>query len=184
MQKRNKKPKAKPARRQKTPARARRGKAATQDVLGDVATPYRPPRKWQREFKRLMELRGHITNHKGNLVSDARQEQPAFSLHMADAGTDHFDRDFALSMISSEQNALYEIEQALNRIKDGTYGICEATGKPIEPKRLEAIPWARFSAQAERQLEKDGAVQGTQLGRRQTVPRLSTLEERAEQEEG
>jgi RNA polymerase-binding protein DksA len=59
---------------------------------------------------------------------------------MADAGTDTFDRDFALSLVSSEQEALSEVESAIKRIKDGTYGICIDCGQPIPDKRLEALP--------------------------------------------
>lgn len=93
---------------------------------------------------------------------------------MADAGTDTFDRDFALGMLSSEQDALYEIDEALNRIRDGTYGKCELTGKPIEPARLDAIPWTRFSAAAEKQLEREGALKRVRLGPRETVAKAET----------
>jgi len=102
---------------------------------------------------------------------------------MADAGTDTFDRDFALGMLSSEQDALYEIDEALNRIRDGTYGKCEVTGKPIEATRLEAIPWTRFSAAAEKQLERDGAVRKTRLGPRETVVRTEATTAAEEDEE-
>src|SRR5206468_4518133 len=118
---------------------------------------------------------------KGDLARDAAEERPTYSMHMADAGTDEFDRDFALSMMSSEQNALYEIEEAINRIRDGTYGICELTGKRIEPQRLEAIPWTRFSAEAEKQLEKEGGVARARLGPRQEVPKRTVAE--AEEDE-
>jgi len=102
---------------------------------------------------------------------------------MADAGTDTFDRDFALGMLSSEQDALYEIDEALNRIRDGTYGKCEVTGKPIEATRLEAIPWARFSAAAEKQLEREGVVRKTRLGPRETVVRTEATTAAEEDEE-
>jgi len=102
---------------------------------------------------------------------------------MADAGTDTFDRDFALGMLSSEQDALYEIDEALNRIRDGTYGKCELTGKPIEPQRLEAIPWTRFSAAAEKQLEREGAVKKTRLGPRETVAKTEANSSDDEDEE-
>jgi DnaK suppressor protein len=126
-----------------------------------------------------MELRVHLLRRQGGLAQDAVDEQPSFSTHMADAGTDTFDRDFALGMLSSEQDALYEIDEAINRIRDGTYGKCEVTGKPIEAARLEAIPWTRFSAAAEKQLEREGAVKRTRLGPRETVPKTeaSTAEE-------
>jgi RNA polymerase-binding transcription factor DksA len=126
-----------------------------------------------------MELREHLLRRQGGLAQDAVDEQPSFSSHMADAGTDTFDRDFALGMLSSEQDALYEIDEALNRIRDGTYGKCELTGKPIEAARLEAIPWTRFSAAAEKQLEREGVVKRTHLGPRETVAKTeaSTAEE-------
>jgi RNA polymerase-binding transcription factor DksA len=92
---------------------------------------------------------------------------------MADAATDTYDRDLALGMLSSEQDAIYEIDEAINRIHNGTYGICEVTNQPIEPARLQAIPWTRFCATAERRLERDGALKQTRLGARQSVVRES-----------
>lgn len=126
----------------------------------------RVPSKWHSHYEALIEARTQILRHKDNHADFAKEEQNAFSLHMADAGTDEFDRDFALSLMSSEQNALYEIEQALTRIRNGTYGVCELTGEQIESERLQALPWARFSARAQRELEANGSVKRTQLARR------------------
>jgi RNA polymerase-binding transcription factor DksA len=152
--------------------RSRRHRAATADVLGNNLQPKeRVPLKWKKHYRHLVQMRNYLMNRQGDLVKDASEEQPAFSLHMADAGTDSFDRDFALSRLSSEQDAVYEIDEALMRIRRGTYGTCELTGKPIEQRRLEAIPWTRFSATAEKQLEKDGAVKRTRLGPRQAMSR-------------
>ena len=95
---------------------------------------------------------------------------------MADAGTDTYDRDLALGVLSSEQDALLEIEQALNRIREGTYGICELTGKRIEPARLAAIPWTRFSASAEKELEQTGALKRAGLGPRESVAKVEATE--------
>ena len=74
-------------------------------------------------------------------------------MHMADAASDSFDRDLVLGLASFEQEGLYEVDAALKRIEDGSYGFCELTGKPIPLARLEAIPWTRFSLEAENQLE-------------------------------
>jgi len=71
-----------------------------------------------------------------------------------DQGSANFDREFALSLMSSEQDVVYEIDQALQRIKDGTYGICEMTGNRIEKERLKAIPYARYSVAAKTEMEK------------------------------
>ena len=81
-------------------------------------------------------------------------EASAFGMHQADAGSDAYDRDFALSLLSQEQDALYEIEEALKRVDAGTYGICEMSGKPIPHARLEAIPFARFTVECQTQIEK------------------------------
>jgi RNA polymerase-binding transcription factor DksA len=145
-------------------------KASSADVLAGGDTRPARPRKWAEHYKRLIDLRGHLTKERHTLKRDAGEESPQFSLHIADAATDSYDRDFALGMLSSEQDALYEIEEALDRIRTGSYGICEMTGQPIAKARLTAIPWTRFSADAERQLEKRGQVGHARLGRRETLP--------------
>src|SRR5271170_6317963 len=81
-------------------------------------------------------------------------EASAFGMHQADAGSDAYDRDFALNLLSQEQDALYEIEEALKRVDAGTYGICEMSGKPIPHARLEAIPFARFTVECQTKIEK------------------------------
>jgi DnaK suppressor protein len=120
--------------------------------------------KWHRHFEHLLDLREELLRRKGDHVQYAHEGQPAFSLDMADAATDNYDRDYALSVISSNQNALYEIEEALRRMRDGNYGICVVTGKPIESGRLTAIPWTRFSAEAEKHLEEQGEISSAKLG--------------------
>jgi RNA polymerase-binding transcription factor DksA len=112
----------------------------------------------QRE--KLLQLRDAMVDSmagvaKDNLRSRAEgSEASAFGMHQADAGSDAYDRDFALSLLSQEQDALYEIDQALKRIELGTYGVCEMSGKPIGHARLEAIPFARFTVECQSQLEK------------------------------
>jgi RNA polymerase-binding transcription factor DksA len=161
-----------------------RARASTKDVLGFTKPGAdRVPAKWREHYNALIELRNRLSNRRGELVRDAAEEQPSFSLHMADAGTDTFDRDFALSMASSEQNALYEVEQAINRIRDGTYGKCELTGKPIEPDRLKAVPWAKFSAEAEKQLEKEGTARRARLAPLENVIAKMSADEEHEAEE-
>jgi RNA polymerase-binding transcription factor DksA len=109
---------------------------------------------------KLLQLRDAMVDSmagvaKDNLRSRAEgSEASAFGMHQADAGSDAYDRDFALSLLSQEQDALYEIDQALKRIDLGTYGVCEMSGKPISHARLEAIPFARFTVECQSQLEK------------------------------
>ena len=78
----------------------------------------------------------------------------AYGQHQADAGTDTFDRDFALSLVSNEQEALAEIEAAIKRVHAGTYGICETTQKPIAKERLLAVPFTRYSTEAKKEVER------------------------------
>ena len=75
-------------------------------------------------------------------------------LHMADMGTDNYEQEFTLGLVEKDRQLLREINQALAKIQDGTYGICEATGKPIGRPRLEAQPWAKYSIEYARQLER------------------------------
>lgn len=123
-----------------------------------ASTRNRVPRKWAEHHRNLLALRAKLLEQMGQLAQQANEETARAGLHMADAGTDSFDRDFALSLLSSDQNALYEIEEAIKRIQNGTYGICEVTGKPIPKARLAAIPWTRFSVEAQTQLEREGAL--------------------------
>jgi len=147
-------------------------KASTADIVGEGRKnrPINP--KWRRHYRRLIELRDKMLRRQADLASDAADEQPTFSTHMADAGTDTYDRDFALGMLSSDQDAVYQIDQAIDRIRSGTYGVCELTGRKIESARLEAIPWTRFSARAEEQLEKEGSRKRARLGPRDSVARV------------
>jgi RNA polymerase-binding protein DksA len=75
-------------------------------------------------------------------------------IHMADLGTDNFDQEFTLGLMDSERKLIVEIDDALDRIENGTYGICEGTGQTIPKERLEAIPWARYCAVYASLLEK------------------------------
>jgi RNA polymerase-binding protein DksA len=81
-------------------------------------------------------------------------EVSAHGLHQADAGSDAYDRDFALNLLSQEQDALFEIDEALKRIAKGTYGVCEMSGKQIPKARLEARPFARFTVECQNDLER------------------------------
>jgi RNA polymerase-binding transcription factor DksA len=75
------------------------------------------------------------------------------STHMADSASEELDRELALSCLSTKQDELYEVEAALQRIANGTYGICEKTGARIPAARLQAIPWTRFSREVQTQRE-------------------------------
>lgn len=133
--------------------------------------PDRPPKtlKLSKEDaakfrKLLLDLRDHLIDGVSFLASDnlkrshrdASGELSGYSLHMADAGTDNFDREFALSLVSNEQEALYEIEEALKRLDQNTYGICGNCEKQIVKARLEAVPFARLCVNCQSGIEREG----------------------------
>jgi RNA polymerase-binding transcription factor DksA len=138
--------------------------------------------EWAKFYERLMELRDQLIRQMNGLAKESAQEMAGYSLHMADSGTDNFDRDFALSLLSSDQDAVYEIEEALKRIEKATYGICELTGKPIPKARLAAIPWTRFTVEAQGQLEREGALRQRRLGALGTVDSAGGTEVEEEDE--
>ncbi len=75
---------------------------------------------------------------------DAAGDISSYTLHMADVATDAYDREFSLGLASNERKLLYEIEDALKRIEEGNYGICETCKKPIAKTRLKAVPTAKL----------------------------------------
>jgi DnaK suppressor protein len=138
--------------------------------------------EWKDYYQTLLELRERLIHQMSGLAKESAESMDSYSLHMADSGTDNFDRDFALSLLSSDQDAVYEIEEALRRIEKNTYGVCELTGKPIPKARLEAIPWTRFTVEAQAQLERDGALRQRRLGSLGTVDSAGAVEVEEEEE--
>lgn len=166
--------------------------AAVAKKVDAVAAPEpdRPPKtlKLSKEdgtkFKKLLlDLRDHIidgvnflaTDNLKRTQRDASGELSGDSLHMADAGTDTFDREFALSLVSNEQEALYEIEEALKRLEHNTYGICGMCERTIIKARLEAVPFARLCVNCQSTVEKDD---------RRPAPQGPTFTESADEEGG
>jgi RNA polymerase-binding transcription factor DksA len=141
----------------------------------------------RKQKEKLHQLRDAMVDSMAGVAQDTLRsraegsEASAFGMHQADAGSDAYDRDFALSLLSQEQDALYEIDQALKRIELGTYGTCEMSGKQIPRARLEAIPFARFTVECQSQLEKQNRASRV----RQSVTSLFGLtdEEGGEAEE-
>ena len=117
--------------------------------------------------QKLLELRDSLLDSMTGVAKDTLRsraegsEASAFGMHQADAGSDAYDRDFALSLLSQEQDALYEIEEAIKRIDAGKYGTCEMSGKPIAHARLEALPFARYTVECQSQLEKQKRINRT-----------------------
>lgn len=146
--------------------------------------PVLPASFLKKQRQRLVELRDAYMNSAEGVASESLRshdggEASAFGMHQADAGSDAYDRDFALSLLAKEQDAIYEINEALNRIDKGTYGICEMSGDTIPEERLEALPFTRFTVACQARIERD------QRGGRWTRPvrSLFGLDESAEDAE-
>jgi len=165
-----KKPKSarqqKPSRRSSVgrPAQSRpaaRAKASSRKT----AKPERPPAPARtgtaaaltaeelREFEQMLlekraQLLGDSATLRSELLSGSRQDASgdlsSMPIHMADLGTDNYEREFTLGLIENNRALLREIDEALERIRKGTYGICVATGKPIGKARLRATPWTKY----------------------------------------
>jgi RNA polymerase-binding transcription factor DksA len=121
------------------------------------------PEKFRRYYRLLVDMREALQKGvafhseealKKNGKDDAG-DLSGYSQHLADAGTDTADRDFALSLISNEQEALKDIADAIESMKRGTYGVCEITQKAIPHARLMAVPFTRYSLEGQKELERN-----------------------------
>ena len=129
------------------------------------------PRKLSAAFlkkqkQKLLDLRDTLVDQMNGVARDSLgrgddvQEASAFGMHQADAGSDAYDRDFALNILSQEQDALHEIEEALIRIDSGEYGICQGSGEMIPQARLEAMPFARCTVEYQERLDAEQTMGG------------------------
>lgn len=142
--------------------------ASVDDILGVGLSvgPTRPirdakkvPKEWEVYYNDLMNLRHSLKGALGQrsnetLGASARESSGELSINSADSGSESFNRDVALSMVATEQEALEEIEDAIDRIFDGTFGICQETEKPIKKSRLKVVPFTRFSLEGQTLYEK------------------------------
>lgn len=155
-------PKAAPA---KSPA-AKVNVKRTANLIDEGITLEAPPKKpvlpaafLKKQKQRLVELRDVYLNAAEGVTNEnlrnTEGSESAFGMHQADAGSDAYDRDFALSLLAKEQDAIYEINEALKRIDQGTYGICEMSGELIPEERLEALPFTRFTVGSQAKIESE-----------------------------
>lgn len=122
----------------------------------------------------LLELRDRLMKQIGAMEGEALKEAGSeVSVdHMADHGTETFDQDFTLGLIENEENTIREIDEALHRMTEGTYGMCEPCIEEMEklcktcphiPKaRLEAIPYTRFCVEYARVAERNREIEEAQ----------------------
>jgi len=112
-----------------------------------------PVKQLREQLNRLLLLRERVSGEISSISRDSlspTERDPSLS----DQGTDTFDREFALNQLSSEQDVLFEIDAAIRRLEDGTYGICEISLEPINIERLQALPYVRYTIATQSELEK------------------------------
>jgi len=112
--------------------------------------------------ERLLALRARLQGDVNQMAeaalkksrSEANGDLSSMPIHMADIGTDNFDQEFTLSLMENEGDALGQIEAALERIEDDTYGLCEECGSKIPKARLTAIPYTALCVKCAASLEQ------------------------------
>lgn len=107
--------------------------------------------------KRLLDLRAKLTGSLRESSQEVKQgtdKGSRYSQHQADQGTDDFDRSVTLELTNKELGQLKQIDRALEKIEENTYGICDVTEEEIPLKRLEAIPYATMTVKAQEMMEK------------------------------
>ena len=85
---------------------------------------------------------------------EASGDLSAYTVHMADLSSDTYERELAMNIVSSEQEVLYQIDDALKRFDDGTYGSCQQCAKPISMSRLKAVPYTSLCISCQRAKEQ------------------------------
>lgn len=119
-------------------------------------------KKGLKKFKQLLiKLREKTVDEMESITKDtlktsqreASGDLSGYTLHMADVATDHYDREFSLGIAGVEQRVVYQIDEALKRIEDSSYGLCLTCEKPISKKRLTAVPFAKYCIECQKQEE-------------------------------
>jgi RNA polymerase-binding transcription factor DksA len=161
--------KAKKAAKKEAPS-----KKAAKKAAAVKAVPPAPPKKKvaprkpvkltifvKKQRQRLLDLKDELMDAMYGVQQETLRNGPSggeasgSGMHQGDAGSDAYDRDFALNLLSKEQDALQEIQSALERIAEGMYGICGISGKKIPQARLEAIPFARLTVECQSKWEQE-----------------------------
>ncbi len=138
------------------------GKVSETDLILNLANPdaagSAPSKhidsKWQKQYDGLLAFRDYLLDEITGHEVEARLVEPGAAQESASQGDDSdMMRDYLLAMTSTEQDTLNEVNEAIGRIEGGTYGVCQLSGEPIPAERLAAVPWTRFSVEAQEKVE-------------------------------
>lgn len=105
---------------------------------------------------RLLEMKRHLEASLKSVSDDVKthDEAKGYSQHQADEGTDDFGKTISIEVSSKEQGIVRQIDRALEKIEEGTYGVCDVSGEEIPIRRLEAIPYATMTVASQEKFEK------------------------------
>ncbi len=148
---------------------ATRKKAATKKKITKKTTRKKMTKQKTKPFKKkLLEMKEQLLKKISSIEKDAlggsqkeaSGDLSSYTLHMADLATDTYDREFSMNIATEEQKLVYEIDDALRRIKEGEYGICPTCEKLIAQKRLKAIPYAKLCINCQKDEEATKGSKG------------------------
>ncbi|HWC43688.1 MAG TPA: TraR/DksA C4-type zinc finger protein [Actinomycetota bacterium] len=117
-------------------------------------------KRLEEERIRLQGIRDGIQREQDEAVSDTAGELSSFDQHPGDSGTETFEMEKNVSLLEQVDDELLEVEVAVQRLERGTYGTCQACGRPIGEERLEAMPAARFCVEDQAKAERQGGFPG------------------------
>ena len=154
----------------KTAARALKASArSATTATAEAKATRKSPRKSRLSKTELADFRDRLLGKRRSLLGDMNGieaealhvnrkdgsgDLSSMPTHPADLGTDNYEQEFTLGLLESERQLLNEIDEALARIRKGTYGVCQGTGKPITKARLRARPWSKYGIEYARMIEK------------------------------
>lgn len=142
-------------------------------TTGSGKKPAKKAKPKRMEVKDLKAFKERITTIKDELLyqikdlsentlmksqKDMSGDISGYTLHVADVATDHYDREFNLNLVANERNVLMQVEDALKRIEDKIYGICQQCEKLIKKSRLKAIPYTRYCKRCQDKFEKENKI--------------------------
>ena len=142
----------------------------SEQILGITAHQHDPTRekiapKWHRLYDKLIGKRDELIDTIKEASEKAREISPdPIQREPADVGTATFQQDELLGSATLDQELLEEVNEAISRMENGSYGVCQLTGEPIPMERLEAIPWTRFTLEAQEKMESEGTATKAAIG--------------------
>ena len=137
----------------------KKSRGASEPTTPNSCGPEKIPPQWAWHYRALMHLRDRVLQAHAEHASQVATPPDMESNDLVDTAQDRSDRDLLWAELGAENDKLFEIDCALQRIRDGVYGVCEVTGHAIAPERLRAVPWTRYSVVAAAAREADTSRQ-------------------------